>query len=252
MAPTLDDVKDEALRLIEAAQKEGIFIRLIGGLAVWLHCPSSVAGPLARKYKDADFVTDKEGSIRLPDFFERMGYVPNKTFNTLSGDWRQLYYDPYHDNRQIDIFISEFSMCHKIPLEGRLDKDKLTIPLAELFLTKAQIVELNQKDLIDMLAILLDHPVGPSDDDTINSERIAALCAEDWGLYTTVNMNFERILENLGKVGLDQESQRIIRNRILAIQDAMEAAPKPTKWKLRAKIGKRVRWYELPEEVQRK
>jgi len=229
MGQTLDDVKDEALRLIKAAQE----------------------GPLSRQYKDADFVTDKEGSMRLPDFFERMGYVPNKTFNTLSGDWRQLYYDPDHDNRQIDIFISEFSMCHKIPLEGRLDQDDVTIPLAELFLTKAQIVELNRKDLIDMMALLLDHPIGPSDEDTINSARIAELCAADWGLYTTLNMNFDRILESVGTVGLDHEAQRVIRRRILQLQDAIEAVPKSTKWKMRARVGKRVRWYELPEEVQR-
>jgi hypothetical protein len=250
MTQTLEDVKDEALRLVEAAQGQGIFLRLIGGLAVWLHSRSSVTGVLARAYKDADFVTDREGSLRLPDFFEQHGYSPNKTFNTLSGDTRQLYYDLERD-RQIDIFISEFSMCHAIPFEGRLAEDPITIPLAELFLTKTQIVEMNRKDVLDLLALILDHPVGPSDQETLNSQRIAELCARDWGLYTTTSIAMERLVNDSRDVGLDEDAQRLIRRRLLQLQDAMEAAPKSTKWKLRNKIGRRVRWYELPEEVQR-
>jgi hypothetical protein len=31
----------------------------------------------------------------------------------------------------------------------------------------------------------------------------------------------------------------------------MEAAPKSLAWKMRAKVGTRVRWYEEVEEVQR-
>ena len=31
--------------------------------------------------------------------------------------------------------------------------------------------------------------------------------------------------------------------------DAAASAPKSMKWKLRANVGDRVRWYELPEEV---
>lgn len=250
MTQTLEDVKDEALRLIEAAQGQHIFLRLIGGLAIWLHSKSSVTGVLSRAYKDADFVTDKEGSLRLPDFFEQHGYSPNKTFNTLSGDTRQLYYDLERD-RQIDIFISEFSMCHTIPFEGRLGADPTTIPLAELFLTKTQIVEINRKDILDLLALLLDHRVGPSDAESINSQRIAELCARDWGLHTTTRLTMKRLVDDSRRVGLDDDAQRVIRRRLLELQDAMESAPKSTRWKLRDKIGTKVRWYELPEEVQR-
>ena len=48
--------------------------------------------------------------------------------------------------------------------------EPLTIPLAELFLTKAQIVQMNRKDVLDLLALLLDHEVGPGDAETINSD----------------------------------------------------------------------------------
>jgi hypothetical protein len=250
MTQILEDVKDEALRVIDAAQQEGMFLRLIGGLAVWLHSASAVAGPLSRAYKDADYVTDKDGSVRLPDFFARMGYSPNKTFNTLSGDRRQLYYDLDH-NRQVDVFISDFAMCHKIPLAGRLHADARTIPLAELFLTKTQIVEINSKDVLDLLALLLDHDVGPSDEDMINSARVAELTSKDWGLYTTTTINMDVLKERVHTVGLDQRAERRILDRLMTLQEAMQAAPKPTGWKLRNRIGMRLRWYDLPEEVQR-
>ena len=119
-------------------------------------------------------------------FLPEMGYTPNKTFNTLSGDRRQLWYDEEH-GRQIDIFIGDFTMCHTLPLADRLEVEPLTIPLAELFLSKAQIVELNRKDVLDLLTLLLDHEVGPGDEETINTDLIAELCAKDWGLYTTVS-----------------------------------------------------------------
>ena len=179
-------------RLVDEAQRQRIFLRLIGGLAVKMHCDRAAHRALMRDYPDIDFVTDKDGALRLEPFLVGMGYTPNKTFNTLSGDHRQLYYDTER-NRQIDIFIGDFHMCHKLPLADRLEVEPLTIPLAELFLTKAQIVQLNRKDVLDLLAMLLDHEVGPSDAETINSDVIACLCAKDWGLYTTVSLTIGQI-----------------------------------------------------------
>jgi hypothetical protein len=38
--------------------------------------------------------------------------------------------------------------------------------------------------------------------------------------------------------------------RLDALLERIEAEPKTRGWKLRAKIGERKRWYELPEEVE--
>lgn len=251
MTFTLDGVKDEAIRLIDAAQTGGINLRLIGGLAIKLRCPSASHRSLERKYADVDFVTDRDGSVLLADFLVQMGYTPNKTFNTLSGDHRQLYYDLDRE-RQVDVFIGDFSMCHKIPLQSRLNVDKITIPLAELFLTKAQIVEINQKDILDLFALLLDHDIGNQDGEFINGARIAELCARDWGLYTTTGITLDRMAEKFESSELTPEQKETISKRIAALRAYMEQAPKTTAWKLRARIGKKVRWYDLPEEVQRK
>jgi hypothetical protein len=244
----LPDIKDEAMRLLEEAQRRDIFLRLIGGLAIQFHSPSSGHRALRRKYPDIDFVTTRRSARRLPRFLEDMGYTPNKTFNTLSGAWRQLYYDGER-NRQLDVFIGDFSMCHKLPLGQRLEVEPITVPLAELLLTKLQIVEINWKDIRDICALLLDHEVGPSDEETINSTVIAELCARDWGLYTTANRAFQQVLAFVDAFGLSRRESDTIRTRIKEIRQAMDQVPKSLAWKMRDKIGTCLRWYDLPEEV---
>jgi hypothetical protein len=249
---TLPGLEEEMYRLISAAQEQGIFLRVLGGLAVKVHSPHASHRSLARKYPDIDFVTDKDSAKRLLSFLPTEGYTPNKTFNTLSGDRRQLWYDEQH-GRQIDIFIGDFTMCHTLPLADRLEIEPLTLPLAELFLSKAQIVELNRKDLLDLLALVLDHNVGQGDDETINVDLISNLCAKDWGLYTTVSMTIQKLRVALeeGEVELDEEEAQTIKRRLVAIEKAMDEAPKTMAWKMRARVGTRMRWYDEVEEVQR-
>jgi len=249
---TLPNLEDEMQRIVSEAQKQDILLRLIGGLAIKVHSPNASHRALEREYPDIDFVTDKAGAKKLTDFLPAMGYTPNKTFNTLSGDRRQLYYDEPR-GRQIDVFIGDFEMCHKLPLADRLHVEPLTIPLAELFLSKAQVVQLNHKDVLDLLAILLDHEVGPRDEETINTQVIADLCAKDWGLYTTISLTIQKLKDILDRrdVELDEAHVQTIKKRLATIQEAIDAAPKSMAWKVRARVGTRVRWYEEVEEVRR-
>ena len=249
---TLAHLEDELDRLISEAQKQGLLLRVLGGLAIKLHSPHANHRALERAYPDIDFVTDKASARKLSGFLTAMGYTPNKTFNTLSGDRRQLYYDEER-NRQIDIFIGGFTMCHTLPLADRLEVEPLTIPLAELFLSKAQIVHLNRKDVLDLCALILDHEVCPGDEESINSDLIAGLCARDWGLYTTVSLTIQKLQDLVvaGEVELGDAEKQTIQNRMATLQAAMDAAPKSFAWKTRSKVGTRLRWYEEVEEVQR-
>ncbi|MBK8821193.1 MAG: hypothetical protein IPN58_00940 [Anaerolineales bacterium] len=121
-----------------------------------------------------------------------VGYQPHKKFNIVNGDQRQIY---YHETTEmkIDIFVGDFEMCHKIPLETRLTADPVTIPLAELFLSKAQIVELNRKDMMDITSLLLNNETGNGDKDMINLQILAKLCSQDWGLYKTTSINLGHV-----------------------------------------------------------
>jgi len=248
----LPELEAEMQRLVSEAQKEQILLRLLGGLAIKVHSPHASHRSLERSYPDIDFVTDRASARKLLDFLPAMGYTPNKTFNTLSGDRRQLWYDE-SNGRQIDIFIGDFTMCHTLPLAARLEIEPLTIPLAELFLSKAQIVQLNRKDVLDLLALVLDHEVGPGDEETINAGYISGLCAKDWGLFTTVSLTLQKLRLFLKEesLELDENEAQTIARRLVTLERAMDDAPKTMAWKMRARIGTRIRWYEEVEEVQR-
>lgn len=244
------NIDDEARRIVAAAQAKGVLLRLMGGLAVRLRSPSASHRALARGYPDIDFVTASRGSRAIEVLLAELGYQPNKEFNLLNGSSRLLFYDSEHE-RQIDVFVGQFEMCHRLPIGERLDRDQLTIPLAELLLTKLQIVQMNEKDVRDICALLLDHPLGEGDGETINLTRIAQLCAEDWGLWKTITLSLQKVQDFSDAYDLVAAEKLTIVERVAILRQALEAAPKSLKWKLRARLGERVQWYELPEEVQR-
>src|SRR3990172_1934938 len=184
------ELVNELNRLVSAAEAKNIQLRAIGGLAVQMHNKSN--RPIfTRNYPDLDFVIAKKQRREFEAFMPEVGYLPNKQFNLLNGAHRQIY---FHEKTEmkIDIFVGDFEMCHKIPLEERLKYDPVTIPLAELLLSKAQIVELNRKDALDLTSILLNNEIGNDDDQKINMGIIAALCSQDWGLYKTTSINLKR------------------------------------------------------------
>jgi hypothetical protein len=144
-------------------------------------------------------------------------------------------------------------MCHKLPMNGRIQLDSVTVPLAELFLSKAQIVELNHKDALDIASLLLYNETGATDEGRINLEYIAKLCGQDWGLYKTTSINLKRVEDVVRDQGLNlTEAERgLILNRLSEIAHTFETMPKSLAWQMRDKVGTRVRWYEEVEEVAR-
>jgi hypothetical protein len=240
----------EASRLIAAAAEAGLTLRLLGGLAVKLHSPSAEHRALARTYLDLDFALAEKLGARLEALMPGLGYAPNKTFNLLNGNTRLLFYDNEHE-RQVDVFVGGFHMCHTIPVTERLKLEPLTLPLAELFLTKMQIVQMNEKDLSDLCALLLDHPLGAGDTETINLARVVEICAQDWGLWKTVGVSAGKVLDFCQAHDLDAAHRRVIGERLDVLRLALDDAPKPLKWKVRAAVGEKVKWYDLPEEVRR-
>ena len=244
------DVIDEMYRVINAAREQNILLRVVGGLAVRVHSVDPQRF-IAREYADIDFVVEKIEYNKLALFFNSVGYIPNKQFNLLNGTRRQIYFDRSSD-RHIDVFVGDFEMCHKIPLKDRLHLDPITIPLAELLLSKTQIVELNRKDAFDIINLIFNNEVG-SDDRKINLGRIAELCVSDWGLYKTNSINLERV-ENIVKnedLSLSDEERQLLLGRIHQIQHVLDEIEKPLAWQLRDRVGTRVRWYIEVEEVDR-
>src|SRR5947209_3459068 len=199
-ADILRDIVDEARRVLAAAAEDDVLVRLLGGVAVRLRS-NALPGALEREYKDLDFVTTRKASGDVQKLLRELGYAPHTAFNTMNSKERLLFFDDAH-GRQVDVFVGSFRMCHEIPFEGRLGVDAGTVPLAELLLTKLQIIELNEKDVRDAVALLLEHEV-TNDDEGVNSSHISELCAEDWGLWRTITRNLETLRERVGAYDVD-------------------------------------------------
>ena len=246
----LDDIRDEAASLGAAVLDQQIAARLLGGLAIWLRCPSVRDGFYARSYDDMDFVVSKADSQRLRALIEARGYLPDKFFNGLHGATR-LYYGAPDGRWSIDIVIDGLNMSHNLDLRGRLTGPAPSVSLADLVLTKLQVFQINNKDLGDTLCLLADHAVSESDSDSaaIGLPRLAAVLGADWGFCHTVEGNLAKVAElwerqPLPGAAYDAGAQ------VRAIQAAIASAPKTRGWKMRSRIGERVRWYETPEEVR--
>lgn len=248
----LTEIVSEMNRIVEAARAEQIHLRVIGGLAVHYHSPLVRHRTFHREYADIDFVVLKHDRRKLDAFFKSLGYTGDRTFNLLNGDRRQVFIQQ-GSGRRVDIFVGDFEMCHKLPLRGRLDAHPVTVPLAELFLSKTQIVELNRKDALDLIALLRDNELSPRDDAKINLDRILNLCKRDWGLYKTTSINLQRIEDILlhDNPGLAEEDTRLVLDRIAELRKALKTMPTDILWKARDRLGTRIRWYTEVEEVDR-
>ncbi len=246
----LQDPVEEARHIITVAQAKGIVLRLLGGVAFSIRCPSATREGLNRKYVDIDFVGLRRQRTAINKLFTDLNYAPRTTFNAMSGGIRLIYNDLEHQ-RRADVFLDIFEMSHKFDFTKRLKIDDVTLPLADLLLTKLQVHEITEKEHKDTIALLKDAQLGDSDGpNAINQTYIAELCGKDWGLYKTVTLNLDRLQSALPQYPLEASEQEALKLSIAQIRSKIEDYPKSVSWKMRAKIGERVRWYEVPEGDQ--
>ncbi|HEX2647034.1 MAG TPA: hypothetical protein VHO95_07385 [Candidatus Dormibacteraeota bacterium] len=242
----LEDTIAEAERVGEAARAQRVAVKLLGGAGIHLHSPSSHHPPLRRKYGDLDYVISTKDRKAVLAFFPSIGYEANDRFNLMQGD-RRLYFFDGSNGKQVDVFIDVIRMSHVIDMRGRLGHDGPCASPSDLLLSKLQIYEVNKKDLVDVTALLLDHPIASHDTESIDAAYIARLAADEWGLYRTLQLNIEKLRHTVSELDVDQA---VVNSRLDELWAAVEAQPKPLKWRMRAQVGDRMRWYELPEEVR--
>ena len=247
MSSPLADIVKEAERIVQAAEQKGVVLRLFGGMAIRFHCPSATHRSLARKYADIDFMGLSKQSGDVKKTFLELGYSPRQVFNAFMGDKRLIFND-LKNERRIDIFLDVFQMCHKFDMKHRLTLDKPTIPLADLLATKLQVVQITEREYRDIIALVHDHKIGDSDaPETINGAYLAQLCG-DWGIYKTLSINIAHVLGALKEFQLTADYQEVASKCLEELKLRIGNAPKSMKWKVRAKIGERKQWYELPED----
>jgi hypothetical protein len=248
----VDDPLPEALALAQAAEKAGVGLKLLGGLAVRVLTPD--LPPRLRAGQDMDFACLSKGRKATAAFLEDNGCQPDRRFNNLNGD-RQMYFVA-PSGRPIDVMVDRLTMCHVLDFRSGYGRLPFTLDAIDILLSKLQIFELNEKDARDIFQLLAGLPVGragsaPSGGVTLDTERFGQVLAADWGWWRTVTGNLDKLPALAAEKPelVPQGAPHDPLEHAARLSEHAHAVPKGMKWKLRANVGDRVRWYELPEEV---
>jgi hypothetical protein len=244
------DVVAEADRLVRGLAAQEVVGRLVGGLAIATHRHGESPRSLDRSYGDIDIVVPAGSSARVASALDGLGYEANKRFNALHGDRRMMFHDRSH-GRQLDVIVGIFAMCHSLDLSSRLDTGSTTLTPADLLLTKLQVVEINHKDLLDVVTLLHHHELAdeaPPAADVVDLGRVGEVCGQSWGWCTTVGDNLPRVATTAAEL-LPAGAAEVVAAKAELVATRLAECPKSLRWKARARVGRRVTWYELPEEV---
>jgi hypothetical protein len=242
------DPLPEATGLVRGAIKGGLPLRLLGGLGVRVLCPDFP--PRLRPGQDMDFATTGKARRDVAAYLEESGCTPDKMFNNLNGD-RQMYFTA-PSGRPVDVMVDRLVMCHTLDLRPSLGNESHTLDPADLLLSKLQIVELNAKDAHDITHLLSGVGVDAGGGaPSISTVRLGEVLGADWGWWRTCTGSLEKlpalVKENPALVPEGAPFDPL--EQAARLLEFANGVPKSPKWKLRARVGDRVKWYELPEEV---
>lgn len=243
--------ENELKAILKASDDANILLRVIGSLAFQMHCPQYgyLQAAMGRAYTDIDFGAYSSQNKQITEMMIKMGYVENREVYIASEGERAIFDKP-GTNLHVDVFYEKLDFCHAIYWKDRLEVDFPTIPLTELLLEKMQIVQINEKDIIDTIMLLLEHPLGDIDQETINIDLAAQLCANEWGLWRTATMNLEKVkqlAQHYSELTAEQKSKVV--SQVDEIIARLNSEPKPLAWRLRDRVGDRVKWYKEVDEV---
>jgi hypothetical protein len=267
----------ESEGIVNTAQREGLTLRIIGGLGIALHCQQFIefAKKLGRtgtgvakgqEYSDLDFVSYRKHRDKVKELFGKIGYVKRRATLSSAASERQIYYHP-KGWFYVDVFFDQLLVAnHPVDFRGRLELDYPTITVTDMLLEKVQIWEaFGVKDLKDCLLLLKAHGIKERNEkEGIDASYIARVLAQDWGFWYTVTTNLrniERFMSELDKLGADAQinpalisdmERNDINEKITVLVNRIEAEPKPFGWKMRARVGTKKQWYnhvERPETV---
>jgi len=242
---------EQANRILDEAGRRNLTLRLIGALAFHLHCPkfNYIQLETGRFFTDVDFMAYVEEQGETERMFKELGYLDDPRIKTVPGLRRSIFFTADH-RLHSDVFYDVLEFSHTIDFRGRLAIDSPTISLIDLLLEKMQIFRLNEKDVIDTLMLVREHEVGSHDDETINIDYMAKVCKADWGLWKTVTANLEKV-DTLADdyAVLTAEDRKIVRSRLAEIAARIDREPTTLGWRIRSRIGERIKWYNDVDEV---
>jgi len=249
---------DEARALVEAGAALGVPLRAVGGIGVW----ERIAPERRERYatlrpapKDLDLIAPPGTKTQVAELFAARGYVADERLIAWHGDRRHRYFlveeGAEEPALEVDVFLGLPPACHRLELRDGLAAHGVAASATDLLLQKLQIVETTDKDLVDVLYLLVAHELEPTAaGDGLDAGHVARLLARDWGFHHTASGNVEKVRALVPEAGLNGDTAAT-GARLERLAEAIEAEPKSRRWKLRAKVGERAQWWEDVEELDR-
>jgi hypothetical protein len=249
-------LREEGLRLCQRAAERGVPLRITGSLAVLIHCPAraNLLESLGRRpVRDIDLMAYLRDQRKIEGLFTEEGWVLDPVIR-LGQEWgiKRLIYVSRDGAFKVDVFLDQLVMSHTVDVRRRLELDNPTLSLVDLLLSKLQIHEITQNDLLDIIVLLAEHELGDGLADTIDRARLLRVLSDDWGFWYTAGANLRRVLAALDAyAGLPPDVASVVWARIGRIREGMDDEPKSRRWLLRSAVGPRLAWYQDVDEVER-
>ncbi len=266
-----NDFVNFAVETVTKAKENGVILRILGALAVYIHTEDEEIRKLFYTlerlgedkplFTDLDLVAYSKQQPLVKKFFENtLKFKPNLYVNTLFAFKRNIFEHP-EGLFSVDIFYDRLEFSHNVefgntPNRGRLEIDFPTITLADIVLEKLQIHKINKKDLIDLIVLFLCHNIDTKQDkQIIDASYIAKILSDDWGFYYDAMNNLKKVeeiaLEFKSSGKLSQEQIDTLNGRIKKLKEVIENTPKTRNFINREKKGTSIPWYRDVEEVER-
>lgn len=255
-AARLVQLHSELDRIMAATSQAGLQVRLIGSLAVRQHCPAHahLLGALERRpYHDLDFMAYSAQTRPIQVLFSSLGYeIDPAILRSQEYGIQRLIFNLPGSELKVDVFLDDLIMAHRVLFRGRLELDEPTVALVDLLLSKLQIAKITDDDLKDLIVLLAEHQLGGGDPEQIDVEYLLDRMRRDWGFYMTASHNLQLVADRIDRLErLPTDVGERVGERISSLLDEMRTAPKTLAWRVRARVGTRIQWYEDVDEVRR-
>ena len=261
-----DELSAEAREIVAEADEIGLTLRAVGSAGIRLHClaPGRLMNRLGRPARNIDLVVPHKQRQDMQLYLESRGYLTDHDLLVATVGTRYRFTHPERGT-EIDVFVDRLSFCHTIEVRSRLRRHPVTLPVEELVLSKLQFIEMTTTDVMDVGVMLATHRVrqsdadaplagtGPFDPEAIDGNYIARLLARDWGFHHTVTRNLRRIADATGPkraLDLGREPNAWIADGVRRLLEVIDAEPKNLGWRIRDKIGERLRWWQDVDEKE--
>jgi hypothetical protein len=240
-------MRSEAIDLVESAAAHGVTARLVGSAGIRLHCAEASAAmdDAERASKDLDVVVRAGDRGRLRTLLEERGWVVDRDKLVAMEGRRFAFHHPARDV-ELDVFVDRLEFCHVIELDGRWERHPMTVGADDLLLGKLQVHEPTDCDVIDAAVLLGTHDVGSGpEEELIDRDYVAGVLARDWGFHRDATANLERVRVAAGRdVPLTAERAQRVRDGAARLAEAIDAAHKTVAWRMRARVGERMQWWD--------